>query len=179
MLHADLVNMPILSCGFKYALVLLDDNCNCSRVFVLKHKNDTVDEVKKWLPWYERQTVNTLKVFHCDRGGEFLTATLDVHFTEAGIEIELSSAYTPQANGAAERVNRSLLQRTRALLSIATLPAKDWWYALQHSCFLRNILPVTCMGQMFIPPRTFSETQACTCLFTLEDFWIYCFCSHS
>jgi hypothetical protein len=39
-----------------------------------------------------------------------------------GIALELTAGYSPESNGAAERLNRTLIERARAMLLDASLP---------------------------------------------------------
>ena len=139
MLHADLLSMPVVSCGMKSCLVLLDDFSKYARCLPLAHKNDTKTVLITWLPWYERQKGNKLKVFRSDRGGEFLNSVVDELFMGMGVEIEPSPPYTPQANGAAERVNPSLIDRVRAIAFHGGFKATDWVYLLAQNLSLIHI----------------------------------------
>ena len=45
---------------------------------------------------------------------------------------------TPEQNGAAERLNRTLVERTRAMLLESKLPKYLWGYAIQHANYIKN-----------------------------------------
>ena len=49
-----------------------------------------------------------------------------------------SSVYTPQSNGLAERMNRTLLNKTRAMLKCAGLSKSYWGEALLHATYIYN-----------------------------------------
>nr|XP_018901181.1 PREDICTED: uncharacterized protein LOC109033162 [Bemisia tabaci] len=49
--------------------------------------------------------------------------------------------YTPQQNGVAERVNRTLLEKARCMLFDANLPKSYWAEAVNHAAFLKNRSP--------------------------------------
>jgi hypothetical protein len=51
--------------------------------------------------------------------------------------------YTPQQNGRAERLNRTLLEKTRCLLFQANLPAEFWAEAISTANYLRNLVSVS------------------------------------
>eukprot|EP00171_Calliarthron_tuberculosum_P022201 IDg22201t1 len=58
---------------------------------------------------------------------EYMTkATLDSLASQA-IAIDPTTAYTPQENAVAERVNRTIMQRVRATLNAASLPFEKYW----------------------------------------------------
>jgi hypothetical protein len=45
---------------------------------------------------------------------------------------------TPESNGVAERLNRTLIEKTRAMLLESGLPKTLWGYAILHANYLRN-----------------------------------------
>jgi hypothetical protein len=52
-------------------------------------------------------------------------------------------AYTPQQNGVAERMNKTLLERTRAMLKAAGLGKPFWTEAVNTTCYVINRSPST------------------------------------
>jgi hypothetical protein len=56
-----------------------------------------------------------------------------------GIEMQPTSGYSPQENGAAERLDRTLWETTLAMLSDCGLLQKWWGEAVVHASHLRNI----------------------------------------
>ena len=48
---------------------------------------------------------------------------------------------TPEYNGVSERLNRTLLERTRALLHSSKLPKNLWGEAINHAVWLKNRTP--------------------------------------
>ena len=55
-----------------------------------------------------------------------------------GIEIHLTAPYSPSQNGVAERMNRTLVELSRAMLDANELPEFLWEYAVLHAAYLRN-----------------------------------------
>ncbi|GJZ97748.1 putative RNA-directed DNA polymerase [Tanacetum coccineum] len=64
-----------------------------------------------------------------DNGGEYI-GPFDAYCREHGIQHQKTPPKTPQLNGLAERMNRTLVERVRCLLSHAGLPASFWGKAL-------------------------------------------------
>jgi hypothetical protein len=56
-----------------------------------------------------------------------------------GIRIELTVPYTPSQNGVAERLNRTLITKARAMLVAAELPSQLWVEAVHVACYLKNL----------------------------------------
>jgi hypothetical protein len=55
-----------------------------------------------------------------------------------GIQFEFTEPDTPQQNAVAERLNRHLLERTRAIMIQANIPKEYWPYTVQMANHLRN-----------------------------------------
>ncbi|GJX36995.1 retrovirus-related pol polyprotein from transposon TNT 1-94 [Tanacetum coccineum] len=65
--------------------------------------------------------------------------------------LHCSPRYTPQQNGVAERMNRTLLERTRCLLLNAGLDRSFWAYSLNNTFYLVNRLPATAIALARLP----------------------------
>ncbi len=59
-------------------------------------------------------------------------------FAEKGIHHQQSCAYTPQQNGVAERMNRTLKDLVRAMLKHKNVPEEFWAEALSTAAYIRN-----------------------------------------
>ena len=58
-----------------------------------------------------------------------------------GIKHELTVSQTPEQNGVAERMNRTLVESVRSMLVGANLPQRFWAEALATAVYLRNRSP--------------------------------------
>ena len=59
-----------------------------------------------------------------------------------GIQFEFIEPYFHQQNGVPERLNRTLVTMSRAMLQDAKLPEAFWQNAVETACYLRNRVPV-------------------------------------
>ena len=83
--------------------------------------------------------------FKCVRsgnGGEYVNHALEELYKNKGIVHQTTVPYHPEQNGAAERLNRTLMERTRAMLQQAALPDGLWAEAAVTASFLRCRSPV-------------------------------------
>ncbi|GJY23764.1 putative ribonuclease H-like domain-containing protein [Tanacetum coccineum] len=55
-----------------------------------------------------------------------------------GIKQEYSTARTPQQNGVAERMNRTLIEAARTMLADSLLPTTFWAEAVSTACYIFN-----------------------------------------
>jgi transposase InsO family protein len=70
-----------------------------------------------------------VKRLKSDQGREYLAGYED-YCEEQGIMVELSAAYTPEQNGRAERLNRTLVGKCRALLIDSGMKKRYWPLAI-------------------------------------------------
>ncbi|XP_039019699.1 uncharacterized protein LOC120151251 [Hibiscus syriacus] len=64
----------------------------------------------------EKQSGQYLKILRSDRGGEYTSKLFEEFCKEHGIIHQLTTRYTPQQNGVAERKNRTILDMARSMI---------------------------------------------------------------
>nr|GEZ67533.1 hypothetical protein [Tanacetum cinerariifolium] len=79
-----------------------------------------------------------VRVVRTDKGIEFLNQTLHAYFAEEGILHQTSVARTPEQNGVVKRLNRTLVEAARTMLSAAKVPLFFWAEAIATTCFTQN-----------------------------------------
>ncbi|KAH9698451.1 hypothetical protein KPL71_024012 [Citrus sinensis] len=83
-----------------------------------------------------------LKLGHMlEQDGEFLAFC-----KQKGIQRQFTVAYTSQQKGVAERMNKILTERIRAMLRTAGLPNSLWAEAAKTACYIVNRSPSTAIG---------------------------------
>jgi hypothetical protein len=88
-----------------------------------------------------------------DRGTEFLNQQFKEYCAQQGAKMETSAPSTPQQNGLAERMNRTLKERTRTLLVHAAADPSLWKEALETATLLYNVGPTK--GRPLTPTELF------------------------
>ncbi|KAL0283401.1 UNVERIFIED_CONTAM: Retrovirus-related Pol polyprotein from transposon TNT 1-94, partial [Sesamum angustifolium] len=111
--HADVWGPSNISThgGNKYFLSIIDNFSRKVFVFLMKHKSDVFENFRKWKILVENQTGKKLKVLRTDNGLEFCNQSFSNLCDECGIKRHKTNPYTPQQNGVAERMNRTLLEK--------------------------------------------------------------------
>ncbi|GJS69001.1 putative RNA-directed DNA polymerase [Tanacetum coccineum] len=117
-------------------------------------KDQVLDVFKQFHALVERQTGKKLKCIRTDNGGEYI-GPFDAYCREHGIQHQKTPPKTPQLNDLAERMDRTLVERVRCLLSHAGLPASFWGEALNTAVHVINLTP--CVPLRFdVPDRVWS-----------------------
>jgi transposase InsO family protein len=143
LVHMDVCGpMPVQSPGgSRYFATFLDDHTKFSAVVPINSKSDVPEVVKRTIKQLETQTGHQLKTVRTDRGGEYLNHSLRSYFESKGVLHQTTAPYTPEQNGAAERLNRTLMERVRAMLLSDGLQQQLW--AVATANYIRNRSPTT------------------------------------
>ena len=140
LVHSDIcgpMKTPSLS-GAKYFLTFVDDKTHYIWIYVLKQKSEAFSKFLKWKALVELESTFKLKVLRTDNGGEYTSTEFNEYLKREGIKHELSVPKNPEQNGVAERLNRTLIEAVRAMLSSSKLPHKFWAEALSTAVYLKN-----------------------------------------
>jgi hypothetical protein len=140
LLHTDVAGpMPAKSLGGSYYyFTVLDDYTGLSCTCPVASKSDVTSGLIDCINMLERQSGLPVKALRSDNGGEYCNSRLEEYLRSKGIVHQTTAPHTPQQNGKAERLNRTLMERTRALLSQAGLPASLWAEAVVTVNYVRN-----------------------------------------
>ena len=127
--------------GARYMLTFIDDYSRKVWVYFLKHKNDVFLTFKQWKALIEKQTGKQIKRLRTDNGMEFCEGDFDEFYKNEGIIRHRTIRMMPQQNGVAERMNRTLLERARCMISNAGLTKDFWAEAINMACYVVNRAP--------------------------------------
>ncbi|KXZ45263.1 hypothetical protein GPECTOR_56g359 [Gonium pectorale] len=144
LVHMDLfgpVSIPSRE-GHKYVATFVDDYSRVSAVVLLSSKDEVPKIVKLGLTILENRAEAKVKFVRTDRGSEYVNKELKEWYGQKGITDQTTAGYAPEQNGVAERLNRTLLDKARALLMEANLPLSFWGDAFIMASHLRNRSPV-------------------------------------
>jgi transposase InsO family protein len=144
-IHLDTVGeLPVRALtGEKYWVTVLDEASHCVAAIPVKSKAEIPRKLKELLMYWQRRLKLQIKFIRSDRGTEFINQEFRSFCLAQGIEMETSAPGTPQQNGAAERMNRTLKERVRTLLAAAQAKQSLWKEALQAAVILCNIVPAS------------------------------------
>ncbi|GEM12811.1 gag-Pol polyprotein [Rhodotorula toruloides] len=142
LVHSDVlsINVPSLG-GRRYVVTFVDDHTRMLWVEPLARKSDVFEAFVRFKAKVENESGRRIQRFRSDNGGEYMSRTFDDMLAEHGIIRESPPPYSPQSNGVAERVNRSIVEGIVSLLAQAGAPKTLWAEALQAFVFVKNRSP--------------------------------------
>jgi transposase InsO family protein len=132
LIHSDLCG-PMSTESWGRALYLLtftDDYTRKTFGYLLKTKSEVFSKFVEFKHLVENQTGLKIKKFRSDNGREFVNHEMTTFMKENGIVHQKTVPYNPQQNGVAERVNRTVIEKARSMLSDANLPKAYWGEAV-------------------------------------------------
>lgn len=106
--------------------------------FLLKSESDTFTIFKEWNVLSENQTGKKIKILRTDNGLEFCNSEFDQYCSKQGIIRHKTVSYAPQHNGVANRLNRTILEKTRCVLISFSLLKIFWGEVVKLVCYLIN-----------------------------------------
>ena len=129
--------------GAEYFVTFIDDKSRYVWAFTLKRKSEVFQKFVEWQAMVEKSSGLEIKKIRSDNGGEYTSKEFEEHLKSFGTQHELTIPKTPQQNGVAERMNRTLVESVRSMLADSQLPKRFWAEALATAVYLRNRSPAT------------------------------------
>jgi hypothetical protein len=160
LVHSDLcgpMHVESLS-GKKYLLTLTDDRSRYSAVYFLKSKTEVLQYFQQFRVEDKSVTKRKIRCLRTNNGTEYVNGSFDDYLKKNGIRRQLAAPNTPQQNGVAERLNRTLLDSARSMLSRSGLPHKFWAEAVYNAKYIQNRVPTARLVGM-VPYTVFWEKK--------------------
>lgn len=130
----------------RYNTMFTDDATRFSILWLQRTKDEAFESYKRTEAFYLTQKGARIKCLHSDRGGEFLSKEFTDHLQQQGTRRKLTTHDTPEYNGVAERLNRTTMEKVRAMIEDSKMPKFLWGEAVQHSVFLKNCTPTSALN---------------------------------
>ena len=104
----------------------------------MKNKSDVFETFKKWKAMVKTKIVLKVKCLRLDNGREYIDGRFSEYCAAQGIMMEKTILGTPQQNGVAERMNRTLNKRARSMKLHIGLPKTFWANVVSTVAYLIN-----------------------------------------
>ncbi|CAI7792410.1 unnamed protein product [Closterium sp. NIES-54] len=98
-----------------------------------------------------RQSSDPVELVHVDLVGPMKGAEFRSWLKRHDIKQQLTTAYTPQSNGVAQRANRTIIEGGRTILVDSGLPLQFWPLAIRHATVIKNWVLTHVGGQHWVP----------------------------
>jgi transposase InsO family protein len=159
LVHSDICGPVVVEHGLSngkqlankwYLLTFVDDYSRQLWVQLIADKTgDTVlRQFRQYKLWAEKYCGFDIKAIRTDGGGEYVNEQFSTYLHTMGIQRQMTTAHTPQQNGVAERVNRTIMEAARSMLHAAGLPMSFWTYAVRTAVYLRNRSPTRALNNI-------------------------------
>uniref|UniRef100_T1JHJ9 Integrase catalytic domain-containing protein n=1 Tax=Strigamia maritima TaxID=126957 RepID=T1JHJ9_STRMM len=104
-------------------------------------KSEVFSIYQDFVTHVERISGRKVKAIRTDREGEFVSNEFIKYLNDAGIEGQQTNPHSPQMNGVAERINRTMFDFVRAMLAETGLPHCLWAELSLTFAYLKNRSP--------------------------------------
>lgn len=113
----------------------------------MEHKSELFNVFKDYATKSESHFNLKLVNLYCDNGREYLSNETKNYCIEKDISYHLTVRRTPQLNGVAERMNRTITEKARAMIAGANLDKNFWGDAVLTATYLINKSPTRGLKQ--------------------------------
>lgn len=125
----------------NYFVNFIDEYTHYTVTYLMSNKSELFTCFKDYVAKSEAHFNTKLVTLYCDNGREYLSGEMKEYCKEKGITYHLTVPYTPQQNGVAERMNRTLTEKARAMVHSADLNKCFWGEAVLTAAYLVNRSP--------------------------------------
>ena len=122
----------------NYFVAFIDDYSQCCSVYIIRNKSEVLDKFKEFEAATTTDSGQQICMLRSDNGGEYVSQEFETYLKSRGKRHELMVPHSPQQNGVAERMNRTLMESARSMLAHAGLPDSYWAEAVTAAAYLRN-----------------------------------------
>lgn len=102
--------------GSLYFVTFIDDYTRKVKVYFIKSKDEVINCFREFKAEVENQKGMSIKILRTDNGKEYLNKQMAAELKKSGIIHQTTVPYTPEQNGLAERMNRNLMEKARAMM---------------------------------------------------------------
>jgi hypothetical protein len=105
----------------------------------MKHRSEALSIYKNFTVMIRTDFDTSIRVFHADSTGEFLSDALHQVLTEQGTLAQFSCPSAHAQNGVVERKHRHLFETAHALMIASFVPSHFWAEAVSTVTYLINV----------------------------------------
>jgi transposase InsO family protein len=125
----------------KYYISFRDDATSWTELEPIKKRSDPFGSIKQYSARCEPMHAVKITAIRSDKGGEYTSHAFEEFLACSGCTHEVSAAYSQEQNGVAERVNRTIVGRAKAMLYGVQLPLFLWAEEAKTDVYITNRTP--------------------------------------
>ncbi|GMF22451.1 unnamed protein product [Phytophthora lilii] len=140
LVHTDVMGpmKKVSKGGARYVLTFVDDYSRYVVAYFLRSKSEVAAKLDPFKALYENQWGQRLKCLRSDNGTEFVNKKVAELCSKNGIMHQRTVPYSPQQNGVAERMNRTIMEKARSMLYYKGVSTEWWAEAVSTAIYLIN-----------------------------------------
>ena len=139
LVHSDVCGPMDESIGGKcYFVSFIDDFSQCCAMYFMNSKSEVFEKYRGFVAIATNESGQRIGTLKTDNGSEYLFKEFQTYLKSKGIKHQLSIPHTPEQNGVAERMNTTIVESARAMMSHANLPSSFWAEAVATAVYVRN-----------------------------------------
>lgn len=146
MVHVDVEQItPTGHNGHNWGTIFTDDAARVRFAYTHKSKEEAYSAICHFNDMAKTQYNKTVKCYHIDGGKEFGGKKIEALCKKQGTLLKLTTPYTPEMAGIAERSNRTLFERVRSAILDRNIPRDLWPEVLKAEVYITNRVATTAL----------------------------------
>ena len=129
--------------GVRYFVSWIDLNTLYGVLIGLQKKSQVTQAIIDQVTLFNNLNTAKVQKITSDGGGEYTSEILSNFAADHGIQLLKTVPYTPQLNGTAERFNRTIMEKVRAMMLDTGHPSFLWLECASYACIVRNFTPTS------------------------------------
>uniref|UniRef100_A0A8D8G2M5 Copia protein n=2 Tax=Culex pipiens TaxID=7175 RepID=A0A8D8G2M5_CULPI len=159
--HSDVCGPidPVAWDGNRYFVTFTDDYTHLSVVYLLRSKSEVLERLREYEAMATAHFGTKMSRLRCDNGGEYTGEQVRRFCKQRGIRLEFTVPYTPEQNGVSERLNRTVIEKVRAMMEAKSVPKFLWGEAVITTVYLLNRSPSVAVAGDVTPFEAWSSRK--------------------
>lgn len=151
--HSDVCGpvTPVAWDGSSYFVTFTDDFTHVAVVYMIKTKDEVLERFMDYEAMSTAHFGVRISRLRCDNGGEYTGKAMKKFCRKRGIQLEMTVPYTPEQNGVSERLNRTIVEKSRSMLEANGVSKELWSEAVYTSAYVLNRSPSVAVGGDITP----------------------------
>lgn len=127
--------------GNRFYVSFIDDYSHFTIIYLMSSKDQVLQCFREYEALVTAHFGSRISRLRTDNGGEYVGGEMRRFCRSKGIAMETTIPYTPQQNGVSERMNRTLMERARAILAESGFGKEMWGEAVYTATYVTNRCP--------------------------------------